>query len=113
MPEEDGRKCGLPRIFVTRSHFGHGSVALPWAILHARTVALPWAILHAPARWGSREASPTPRTPGRPGHGHGLPGPWTGRPRPFRLRAPASDGPVPFAAASPSQPPPELAEATG
>src|SRR4051812_13311682 len=47
----------------------------------------------------------SPRTPGRLGHGHSLPGPWPRRPRPLPgrqlpkaaslTRAPASDDPVP------------------
>jgi hypothetical protein len=70
--EEDARKGDVLGIFLTRPDIGDGSVALPWR---------------------SRDPSSTPRTPGRLGHGHSLPGPWPRRPRPFP-RAPASPGPI-------------------
>ena len=41
------------------------------------------------------EARTSPRHPGRLGHGHNLPGPWPRRPRPFQLRAPASQARTP------------------
>ena len=58
--EEDGRKGELPGVFLT-------DPALP------------------SLRWKTPEPVTSSRTPGRLGHGHSLPGPWTRRPRPFRL----------------------------
>src|ERR1700735_800053 len=61
--EEGARKSDVLGVFVTRSVFGDGTVAPPCP---------------------PRDPSSTPRTPGRLGHGHSLPGPWARRPRPFR-----------------------------
>jgi hypothetical protein len=38
---------------------------------------------HAPSRRKTPVPVTSPRTPGRLGHGHSLPGPWSRRPRPF------------------------------
>jgi hypothetical protein len=103
--DQHARKRGLPTLFLTGSHFRQGSVTLP--------------------RPSPAQLPPPLRTPGRLGHGHSLPGPWTRRPvpspgaslrvpvpsgrqpagpRPFRAtacgapslpRAPASRGPIP------------------
>ena len=76
-PEGNGRKSEVPGVSVTRSLSGDGSSTLP-----------------SP----SRDRSSTPRTLGRLGHGHSLPGPWPRRP--FPSRAPASDGRAPSRGAS-------------
>src|SRR4051794_5990719 len=51
--------------------------------------------------WRSRERSSTPRTPGRLGHGHSLPGPWPRRPASLTSGA-SFKRPRPFPPASPT-----------
>jgi hypothetical protein len=63
MSEEDGRKPGLPGIFVTESYPGPGSGTLLWDILHAPGGGAPWFV-HAPgagATWLS--TAPYPGVP--------------------------------------------------
>ena len=69
--EEPGRKGGLPDVSVTRSDPG------PMSDTDPSLPRDPPAILPAPS----------PHVPGRLGHGHSLPGPWTRRPVPSRATA--------------------------
>jgi hypothetical protein len=75
--ERHARKRGLLTISVTRPHLGDGP-GTPWSRSRDEPVALPLRTR------GARVSLPVtpPTSPGRLGHGHSQPGPWTRRPCP-------------------------------